>query len=273
MDAAAAPSACLAVGTTSTARAPAPTPLTAGPLARVRRDVRRGPLPAHGLRRGLRTNPPWAIFSTPTDDELYARTQREGRRSTRRSRVACSALRTATGSTGTPSSVVLRRRRRSSPPTRSPFGSLRRARRATSTPAAALVGRLVRMTPYSSSGTFASRVLDAGSPVDWGNAHLDGRAPVRDRDRAGVRTGDTPSPTGAGRRSCRSPRGHSPAAPAICSTRRAHDVRPDGRRPARRHVGYGANDTTAPTIAARTPAPGATGVRPARTSRFGSPSR
>lgn len=59
-----------------------------------------------------------------------------------------------------------------------------------------LVVDWVRMTPYAASGTFDSRVHDAGVPADWGAATWDATVPAGTGLAISVRAGDTPSPDG-----------------------------------------------------------------------------
>jgi PKD repeat protein len=55
----------------------------------------------------------------------------------------------------------------------------------------------VHMTPYTPSGTFTSRVIDAGGPADWGNIVWDAEAPAGTTLTLRVRTGATPTPDGS----------------------------------------------------------------------------
>ncbi len=50
------------------------------------------------------------------------------------------------------------------------------------------------MSPYTASGTFLSRVLDAGGPTTWGTASWTGITQVGTSIDLQVRTGDTPVP-------------------------------------------------------------------------------
>ena len=52
----------------------------------------------------------------------------------------------------------------------------------------------IRMSPYTASGTFLSRVLDAGGPTTWGTASWTGITRVGTSIDLQVRTGDTPVP-------------------------------------------------------------------------------
>ena len=55
----------------------------------------------------------------------------------------------------------------------------------------------LRASPYASSGTFTSRVLDAGGTVDWGTLDLDATVPTGTSVQVEVRTGATPAPDGS----------------------------------------------------------------------------
>src|SRR5262245_13036078 len=52
----------------------------------------------------------------------------------------------------------------------------------------------VRMTPYAATGTFYSRVFDAGSPVNWNSIQWKTTAPPGTNVSIAVRTGITPAP-------------------------------------------------------------------------------
>jgi hypothetical protein len=54
----------------------------------------------------------------------------------------------------------------------------------------------MRLTPYAASGTFVSRVIDAGSQVSWLNASWDAALPAGTSLTIQVRTGNTPTPDG-----------------------------------------------------------------------------
>ncbi|HEV8345846.1 MAG TPA: Ig-like domain repeat protein, partial [Vicinamibacterales bacterium] len=54
----------------------------------------------------------------------------------------------------------------------------------------------LRMTPYPASGTFASRVFDAGVPTAWGTISWTADAPANTSLAITVRTGNTPTPDG-----------------------------------------------------------------------------
>ena len=52
----------------------------------------------------------------------------------------------------------------------------------------------VRMSPYSSSGTYFSRVFDGGGPADWGLVTWSAETPSGTNIIISVRTGNTPTP-------------------------------------------------------------------------------
>ena len=52
----------------------------------------------------------------------------------------------------------------------------------------------VTMTPYAATGTFTSRVFDAGEAVDWTSVAAAGQQPAGTSLLLSVRTGDTPAP-------------------------------------------------------------------------------
>lgn len=55
----------------------------------------------------------------------------------------------------------------------------------------------LRLSPYASSGTFESRIVDAGSAVTWGAASWTADVPAGTGLAMSVRTGDTPAPDGS----------------------------------------------------------------------------
>ncbi len=55
----------------------------------------------------------------------------------------------------------------------------------------------VRMGPYTSTGSFDSRVLDAGSAVDWGALSWSSVTPAGTSAALSVRTGNSPNPDGS----------------------------------------------------------------------------
>ena len=57
-----------------------------------------------------------------------------------------------------------------------------------------LVVDWLRMSPYASSGTFVSRVFDAGGSVNWDSLNWTANVPTNTSLTLSVRTGDTPNP-------------------------------------------------------------------------------
>ena len=55
----------------------------------------------------------------------------------------------------------------------------------------------LRLSPYTSPGSFLSRIFDAGSSVSWGAFSWNGQTPAGSTLRLYVRTGDTPTPDGS----------------------------------------------------------------------------
>ena len=123
----------------------------------------------------------------------------------------------------------------------------------------------LRMSPYPGSGSFDSRVLDAGQSSDWGALAYDATTPAGTGVALSVRTGDTPTPDGTW--SAFAPvanGGDIPGSSRYIQYRAALSSSDTGRTPelAQVSVGFAAGppDETPPTISERTPAPGATGV-------------
>ena len=211
----------------------------------------------------------WAMFGTnATAGVLQARRQQRRGGRGRAARRAVHRLRAhATGSSGTPprsgstSTATPIPSTRPRPPSAAPCGRSP----ATSTPAAAPSSiDWMRMTPYASPGRSLSRVHDAGNPAEWGALSYAADVPSGTTLALSVRTGPTPVPDG----------GWSAFAPVTSGD----DVPTDGRylqyraeatstagavTPTLSSVTLpftAAPDLTDPTITARSPAPGATGV-------------
>src|SRR6187431_2183432 len=55
----------------------------------------------------------------------------------------------------------------------------------------------LHMSTFSSPGTFSSRVLDAGHPVDWNNLSWAADLPSNTSLAMSYRTGNTPTPDGS----------------------------------------------------------------------------
>ena len=123
----------------------------------------------------------------------------------------------------------------------------------------------LHLSPYPSSGTFTSRVFDAGQAADWGAMSWHANAPPGTSLAMSVRTGNTPTPDGS----------WSAFTPVTSS---GDDV-PGNSRYVQYQAELGSSDpnqtpalsdvsiayatgadTTAPTITQRTPAPNATNV-------------
>ena len=54
----------------------------------------------------------------------------------------------------------------------------------------------LHLSPYPSSGTFLSRVFDAGQAADWGALSWHANAPPNTSVQISVRTGNSPTPDG-----------------------------------------------------------------------------
>ena len=124
----------------------------------------------------------------------------------------------------------------------------------------------LRMSPYPASGSFDSRVFDAGQNADWGALAWDSAAPAGTAVALSVRTGDTPTPDGGW--TAFTPIASSgadiPGSSRYIQYRAALSSGDAGTTPSLGEVsiGYaaGAPDVTPPTISQRTPAANATGV-------------
>ena len=122
----------------------------------------------------------------------------------------------------------------------------------------------LRMSPYSSPGTFTSRVLDAGSTVTLGNLSAVSDTPAGTTISFRVRHGNTPTPDGTW-----SAFAALPGSGAVGGSARYVQYEAtlssssSGASPALRSVAIGftsAPDTSAPSIAVRAPSAGATNV-------------
>ena len=123
----------------------------------------------------------------------------------------------------------------------------------------------LHLSPYPSSGTFTSRVFDAGQAADWGAMSWHANAPPGTSLAMSVRTGNTPTPDGSW--SAFTPVTSSgddvPGNSRYVQYRAGLGSSDPNQAPALSDVSiaYGTGtDTTAPTITQRTPAPGATNV-------------
>lgn len=144
--------------------------------------------------------PPWAMFSVKGDGQLYARTDNGS---------AGGAIETPLGTGYFGSSHVFRIEWTTAGVDYYVDGSLVASHGISigATPLRVLAsdfsvggGSLlidwVRMTPYTSPGTFTSRILDAGGPVAWGSLNWTADQPAGTSVALSVRTGNTPIPDG-----------------------------------------------------------------------------
>ena len=174
--------------------------LPRGPLARVRCHLQRRPIPDGRLRhRPERPAVGDLQHQGRRQHALRAHRQRSGGQpETPLPGPTCSAARTSTGSSGTRRGQVLRRRR----PGRDPHRQLRRQHmRAIASDfnsgGPELSVDWMRMSPYPGSGTFDSRVFDAGRPDrGLGRARWNAATPAGTGIAISVRTGNTPTPDG-----------------------------------------------------------------------------
>ena len=123
----------------------------------------------------------------------------------------------------------------------------------------------LHVSPYPASGTFTSRVFDAGQAVSWGAITWDQSAPTGTSIAISVRTGNTPTPDGGW--SAFTPIAASGAGIPGSSRYVQYQAQlassDTANTPTLKDVSiaYAAgSDTTPPTITNRTPAPNATGV-------------
>ena len=123
----------------------------------------------------------------------------------------------------------------------------------------------LRMSPYPASGSFESRILDAGENADWGALAWDSDAPAGTGVELSVRTGNTATPDGSW--SSFSPIANSgddiPGNSRYVQYRARLTTGDAGQTPALGEVSVGyapVTDQVPPTISQRTPAPDAIGV-------------
>ncbi|HEY7627332.1 MAG TPA: Ig-like domain-containing protein, partial [Ilumatobacteraceae bacterium] len=132
--------------------------------------------------------------------------------------------------------------------------------------AGSLTVNWMRMSPYAASGSFTSRVLDAGNAVDWRTLDVTAVAPAGASIAFETRTGDTPTPDGTWT-------GFTPvtASGEIAGMARYIQYRATltssdpGNTPIVERVSIGfimPSDETPPTITARSPLADAIGVAP-----------
>lgn len=211
------------------------------------------------------TVPRWAIFSTGTGGNLYARVNNDG---------IGSQVALGSGYFGSPhlyridwlaDSVVF-----------SIDGVVVSTQGATFTgEMAPAIGELdaggsslavdwMRMTPYASTGTFLSRIHDAGSIVDWSTMSWTGDLPTGTTRTLSVRTGNTPTPDGTWTAFTPILNGASVGTQGRYLQYQADLATTDpGLTPVLASVTLaydGTVDHTPPTITGRTPAPGSTDV-------------
>ncbi len=122
----------------------------------------------------------------------------------------------------------------------------------------------LRISPYPSAGTFTSRVFDAGQAADWGALTWHANAPPGTGVALSVRTGNTPTPDGSWSAftPIASSGGDIPGNSRYVQYRAELTGGPDATVALQDvSIGYSVGeDTTAPTITGRSPAPDATGV-------------
>ncbi len=231
---------------------------------RVRRHVRRRELQHVGFGAGDDSRPTASgvqpgsvgLVSTAGDDEPQ-RARLDGLGERDRSARRLARGRTATGSSGTRQRRVLRgrrSRRRASTMRRDDHRRRCGSVRATTPPAARPLAR--RLDPHPPvrlpSGTFLSRVWNAGAPVNWGTFAWTASTPDGHDPRMAVRSGNTPNPddgTWTPFVPIAAPAARRASSASTCSTARssaprhepdagarAGDRRPDRRR---RHDGAG----------------------------------
>ena len=125
----------------------------------------------------------------------------------------------------------------------------------------------MRMSPYPGSGTFDSRVFDAGTGqiADWGALSWDSATPSGTGIAISVRTGDTPTPDGtwSAFTPIASPGGDIPGSSRYVQYRAELTSSDPAQTPILSDVSIGyvqGADNTAPTITGRSPSPNATNV-------------
>ena len=123
----------------------------------------------------------------------------------------------------------------------------------------------MRMSPYPASGTFLSRVFDAGQAADWGALSWHANAPPNTSVQISVRTGDTPTPDGtwSAFTPINSSGGDIPGNSRYVQYQAQLGSSDPNQTPSLSDVSIAYTvgaDTTAPTITQRTPAPNATDV-------------
>ncbi len=120
----------------------------------------------------------------------------------------------------------------------------------------------VRMSPYASTGTYLSRVLDSGGPSTWGNAAWTAETPAGTSVTLSVRSGNTATPDGTWTTFSPITNGASIGVTgarylqyqAVLTTSNTD------RTPALKEICISYTDSTAPAIVSQSPAPNATNV-------------
>jgi hypothetical protein len=138
-------------------------------------------------------NTPWAMFSTRNGGSLYARTNNTNTQlgsswlgAPHRYRIDWNASNVVYSIDGTAVATHSTTITSSMRPLASDFTA----------GGGTVVVDWVRMTPYAASGTFLSRVFDAGSSVTWGTAAWTPEVPTGTSLVLSVRQGDTATPDG-----------------------------------------------------------------------------
>ena len=123
----------------------------------------------------------------------------------------------------------------------------------------------MRMTPYASSGTFLSRIFDAGASAGWLDLSWTADLPAGTSIQMSVRTGDTPSPDGTWSDFAAIPAsgGAIGATSQYLQYRAALSTTDDGQTPSLQDVTIDYSpglDQTPPTVQSVAPADGATDI-------------
>jgi phosphodiesterase/alkaline phosphatase D-like protein len=125
----------------------------------------------------------------------------------------------------------------------------------------------MRMDPYAASGSFTSRVFDAGGPTTWGAASWNADVPAGTSQTVSVRTGNSSAPDGTWSNFMTlSAPGASVGASARYLQYRVSSTSAGSGTPIFRDISFQVSgeppgpDTTPPTITAVTPTPAANGT-------------
>jgi len=152
-----------------------------------------------GLGNDFNVQPYWAIFSTRSGGGLYARTNNNG--SQQETQLSGSLI----GSPHryridwSPTAVTYYVDGTQVASHATSFGSTQMRPLISDYTAGGPALRLdwLHMTPYTTTGTFTSRVLDAGSFANWGSAVTTATTPAGTSIALSIRTGNTPTPDGS----------------------------------------------------------------------------